>query len=298
MKHIVLVLGVLLICISSVQTAYADSLNDNEIIIIEEAKKTYEYNGILYQVDPIYLEVLTDYLSRNDVDITAEDKDLVLKTAYDSIEIGVLEGYLIPVEEQEMQEENISVDSLSENVSIENSCNISTGTGGLCVEVGDYCSASETEEIMQDMKDNEDNKDNEDVNNSEDIKDNEDNNNNNEDIKDNEDVNNSESMKDREVSKESDKVIDIEVKDKLSVNHYDGVDQTVEVILQELKGQSNNRFSRIDNLQQSITHEDSELDITDINLSQTIIILTGLGILMVIGMIVTIRLKFFAQIDE
>jgi hypothetical protein len=79
-------------------------LNEYEKQVVAEAKKTYAYQGKMYQVPEEYINQLIAYLSQDEVDITAEQRDKALQTAYNSIEKGVLEGYLIPVEEPPLQE--------------------------------------------------------------------------------------------------------------------------------------------------------------------------------------------------
>lgn len=99
MKGVIFYIAFVFCCLLPVSTVYAGSLNEYEEQVVAEARKTYAYQGKMYQVPEEYIDQLIAYLSQDDVDITAEQRDKALQTAYNSIEQGVLEGYLIPVEE-------------------------------------------------------------------------------------------------------------------------------------------------------------------------------------------------------
>ncbi len=99
MKRVIFIITFVFCCLFPVASVYAGALNEYEQQVLAEAKKTYVYKGKEYRVSANYIDQLTDYLSQADVDITAEQRDQALQSAYDSIERGVLEGYLIPVEE-------------------------------------------------------------------------------------------------------------------------------------------------------------------------------------------------------
>lgn len=100
MKGVVFTIAILF-CLLPASTVYAGSLNEYEREIVAEAKKIYEYQGIRYHVPDRYINQLINYLSQDDVDITAEKRDEALTIAYDSIELGVQEGYLVPIDESE-----------------------------------------------------------------------------------------------------------------------------------------------------------------------------------------------------
>ena len=99
MKGVIFYIAFVFCCLLPVSTVYAGSLNEYEEQVVAEARKTYAYQGKMYQVPEEYIDQLIAYLSQDDVDITAEQRDKALQTAYNSIEQGVLEGYLILVEE-------------------------------------------------------------------------------------------------------------------------------------------------------------------------------------------------------
>lgn len=96
-KIIIVLLGVLVFALPTVNKAYAGSLNEYELEIIEAAKQEYEYSGAYYRAEDCYIDKLVEYFSQDDIDITKEDKDNILQWAYENIEKGVREGYLKPV---------------------------------------------------------------------------------------------------------------------------------------------------------------------------------------------------------
>jgi hypothetical protein len=98
MKGVIFYIAFIFCCLLPVSTVYAGSLNEYEKQVVAEAKKTYVYNGKEYRATEETISQLIGYLSQDDVDITAEQRDEALQRAYSSIEQGVLEGYLVPVE--------------------------------------------------------------------------------------------------------------------------------------------------------------------------------------------------------
>lgn len=99
MKRVIFIITFVFCCLLPSASVYAGALNEYEQQVVAEAKKTYVYKGKEYRVSANYIDQLSDYLSQDDVDITAEQRDQALQSAYDSIEQGVLEGYLVPIEE-------------------------------------------------------------------------------------------------------------------------------------------------------------------------------------------------------
>lgn len=105
MKGVIFVIAFVFCCLLPASTVYAGSLNEYEKQVVSEAKKSYVYEGKEYHLSESSLGQLTTYLSQDDVDITAEQRDQLIQTAYASIEQGVLEGYLIPVDETKEETE-------------------------------------------------------------------------------------------------------------------------------------------------------------------------------------------------
>lgn len=97
MKKISFVIGLLLFFFLSIRVS-AKGLNEYEREVISEAKKTFELDGITYKAKDSYINALIDYLT-NEVDLTGEQKDLVISKMYNSVKQGVTEGYLVPTEE-------------------------------------------------------------------------------------------------------------------------------------------------------------------------------------------------------
>jgi hypothetical protein len=116
MKRVVFVLTLIFCCILPASAAYAGSLNANESQVVAAAKQVYIYQGKEYRVTEAYLNQLIDYLSSDEVDLTAEQRDEALQTAYGSIEQGVEEGYLVPVTTEKEAQPTKSPEATTENI--------------------------------------------------------------------------------------------------------------------------------------------------------------------------------------
>lgn len=84
-------------------SAYAGGLNEHELDVINAAKETYEYNGVKYKLEQKYIDKLINYLSQDHIDLTKEDKDTILEIAYNNIYTGIIEGYLKPIDGQDIK---------------------------------------------------------------------------------------------------------------------------------------------------------------------------------------------------
>lgn len=134
MRKRLLAIGIMLLTIiSGTNIVYAGSLNSYENEVISAAKLVYEYNGAKYQVDQTFIHQLTDYLSSDGIDLSAEQRDEVLALAFSNIEQGVKDGYLLPVEGQDQK----SVDGEDSNQS--SSSDLGNGT-----EAEDNASVTDT----------------------------------------------------------------------------------------------------------------------------------------------------------
>ena len=78
--------------------SYAAGLNASEQELVAKAKGTFEWNGKKYRAKQTYLDQLTAYLSRDDVDLSADTCAAAAKEMYGSVERGVMEGYLYEVD--------------------------------------------------------------------------------------------------------------------------------------------------------------------------------------------------------
>ena len=97
MKKFFLALGILLISLGTAQTVYAGSLNEYEAEVMDAAQGTFEYKGLEYQLDKAYVNLALEYLMSDDIDLSKEDRDILLQSMNDYIESGVNAGYLVPV---------------------------------------------------------------------------------------------------------------------------------------------------------------------------------------------------------
>lgn len=99
MKKLILTLGAIFTFSLMTSTVYAGTINSYEQELINLAQGLYEYDGVDYQVAPAYIEKLIAYLSGKDVDLTAKQRDEAVKMAFNSVAQGIREGYLIPAEQ-------------------------------------------------------------------------------------------------------------------------------------------------------------------------------------------------------
>ncbi len=99
-----LILGTVIICVLNSSIVYAGNINANEAAIVSAAQGTFDLNGIKYMVDPVFVQQLTSYLSQDDVDLNGSQKDEVIGMMFSNVEAGVAEGYLIPVDGQDKNE--------------------------------------------------------------------------------------------------------------------------------------------------------------------------------------------------
>lgn len=119
MRKLLVGFGIVLITIAArTEDAKAGSLNSYENEVISAAKLIYEYNGVEYKVDQVFINQLSEYLSSDGIDLTAEQRDEVMQLAFSNIEKGVTDGYLIPVEGEDTK---ASPEDGSENASEEGS---------------------------------------------------------------------------------------------------------------------------------------------------------------------------------
>ena len=103
MKKLFFVLGTFLISLCASTTAYAGSINSNESSLLSAAEGTYQYNGVDYKASPSAINQLRDYLMQDDVDLTSEQCSKALGSISGNIEGGVQGGYLVPVGGQSNQ---------------------------------------------------------------------------------------------------------------------------------------------------------------------------------------------------
>lgn len=111
MKKTVIVFGIILLFTCNTKIVYAGSINQNESAVVSVAKGQFESNGVRYQADQAYLNELVSYLSQDDVDLSAEQKDEAIASIYANVEKGIEEGYLVPIKTENTGQESSNTDS-------------------------------------------------------------------------------------------------------------------------------------------------------------------------------------------
>lgn len=86
------------ICLAMSSTCLAGSMNGNEASIYSAASGTFDYQGVTYKAAPQYLQQLQEYLCRDDIDLTADEANSAIAEMYASVEQGVMEGYILPID--------------------------------------------------------------------------------------------------------------------------------------------------------------------------------------------------------
>ena len=89
-------LSIIFVLISPL-TGCASGLNASEQELVAKAKGTFEWNGKEYRAKQTYIDQLTAYLCREDVDLNADTCAAAAAEMYGSVERGVTEGYLYEV---------------------------------------------------------------------------------------------------------------------------------------------------------------------------------------------------------
>lgn len=77
---------------------FAGSINGNESRVISAASGTFTYEGKKYVSSQESLNSLRAYLSRDDIDLTAEQADEAISTMLNNVQAGVEEGYIVPAD--------------------------------------------------------------------------------------------------------------------------------------------------------------------------------------------------------
>lgn len=101
MKKAILGIGFFILMLSGGTVAYAGPLNAYEQAIINAAKGRFEVDGKQYRVDSAYINQLISYLSSDGVDLTSDQKAEAISTMYASVEEGIEQGYLYPIEDEQ-----------------------------------------------------------------------------------------------------------------------------------------------------------------------------------------------------
>lgn len=78
-------------------TVQAGNINANEQSVISAASGTFTYNGKTYRAYDEYIAALRDYLSEDDVDLSAEQASSAISQMYASVQEGIDSGYIYEV---------------------------------------------------------------------------------------------------------------------------------------------------------------------------------------------------------
>lgn len=264
MRKLLLAVGILLTALTThSEVAYAGSLNSYENDVIAAAKETYEYDGAKYKVDSSYINSLIDYLSSDGIDLTAEQRDEVKNLAFSNIEQGVEEGYLIPLDGQVGNQDTTSSNSSGTSNTSQNS-NIdenegNTGNNSSGSEINGSVKEDSNSTIQNPSNSNTDNSDSTSKNNS------------------------NSAIEDHETASTED------------VTPEEMIDQ----ILSGDDNDSTKGDTSIDVEQEAVASNDENIiKNTGFNLENTLIIISGMGLLMLIAVYVTFRQDLFAHKDE
>lgn len=233
MKKAILIPGALMISIMLTSTVYAGTLNAYEQEIISAARRAYEYEGVDYVVKQEFINELISYLSSDDIDLNAEQKDKVMQEAFANVQRGVKEGYMIPLSPEDTKGETDSSENDQEDMD-NNSSESNQSEAGSPADDQTGTSAADQDDLNTAGKDN------------------------------------------------SDMSSPVTAIDKV----LEGQELTDS---QEDQGGTNKSDSKIDT---------NIIKDTGFNLNATIYTLIGMGVLMIAGMLVTIKYNFFAHKNE
>lgn len=94
MKKGIICFGIAMACLWMPAIAEAGGINGNEASVISAARGTFEYEGEMYVAKDSYISQLTAELSKDGVDLTAEQASEAVAQIYSNVAAGVKQGYL------------------------------------------------------------------------------------------------------------------------------------------------------------------------------------------------------------
>ena len=95
--RIAIAAAILIISVFAVpQAALAGNINGPEAGLIGQASGSFMYEGKSYVATSAALGSLRAYLSRDGIDLTADQASRAASMMYANIKVGVLDGYLVP----------------------------------------------------------------------------------------------------------------------------------------------------------------------------------------------------------
>lgn len=261
MKKLILALMTLLISVGASTTVYAGSINSNEQEVLNAAGQTYEYNGTKYQLAEAYISQLRDYMMADDIDLTVEQKNKALASVNSYIEQGVQGGYLVPLGGQS--------DTGSGNNSTDtgNTGSNASDTSGTAGSTGEDAStgSDKNSDVTKDITD----KSSSDSGSIDDSK-----------------------KKDRaaDLDKDLEKIF---AGDSEAGNTPSG--EVTEDSKSSIREEDSSTAEDTDTAEEQ---EDTVIKDTGYDLGPTLAVAAFMGVIMLAGIIVTVRYHFFAQSDE
>lgn len=94
-----IVIGALLCTLFLPMQIHAGGMNGNEQSVYSAASGTFTYEGQTYKAADAYLAQLSEYLNRDDIDLTAEQAASAIAEMNASVAEGVTQGYIVPTGE-------------------------------------------------------------------------------------------------------------------------------------------------------------------------------------------------------
>lgn len=105
-RHWAVLSLVFIVCLGISETVYAGSVNGDEQSVLSTAYGQFEKDGVIYAVKPEYINSLKNYLSQDDVNLTAEQAQAAIAEIYANVKTGIESGYLVEVGRSASSETN------------------------------------------------------------------------------------------------------------------------------------------------------------------------------------------------
>lgn len=122
MKKGMITLGILFFVLFNPSQVMASNINPYEAELIEIAKGRFEYKGNYYVVTKAYIQEVINYVSQEDVDINAQQRDEIVQAVYNNIKEGISDGYMVLEDgsiEDTNPEDNPKVNSNTDDKSVQ-----------------------------------------------------------------------------------------------------------------------------------------------------------------------------------
>lgn len=96
-KYLALIMTMMAAFLMPKATAMAGDINGAEQGILDALSNTYEYDGGYYKVTDGYIAQVSDYLCKDEVNLTSEEASGYLAQFYANIGTGIASGYMVKV---------------------------------------------------------------------------------------------------------------------------------------------------------------------------------------------------------